>query len=86
LWSVAVHDRFNEGTNYSFEEKMNEAKRRYRAQKTGADRAASARRTAALPKFKKKPKKLTTTQERAQMAAMGLPTQFTGRGKKRTSS
>eukprot|EP01049_Picozoa_sp_SAG25_P009883 SAG25_NODE_1022_length_4256_cov_10.307914_3_plen_85_part_00 len=78
-----MHDRFNEGTNYSFEEKMNEAKRRYRAQKTGADQATSARRPAALPKFKKKPKKLTTTQERAQMAAMGLPTQFTGRGKKK---
>ena len=77
--------QFNEGTNYSFQEKMNEAKRRYRAQKAGqaqsAARAASARATAALPKFKKKQKKLTATQERAQMASMGLPTQFTGRGK-----
>ena len=39
--------QFNEGTNYSFQEKMNEAKRRYRAQKAGqaqsAARAASAR-------------------------------------------
>ena len=50
--------QFNEGTNYSFQEKMNEAKRRYRAQKAGqaqsAARAASARATAALPKFQKK--------------------------------
>jgi hypothetical protein len=80
--------QFNEGTNYSFQEKMNEAKRRYRAQKAGqaqsAAQGASARRTAALPKFqKRKPgKRSQDTQERAQMAALGLPTQFTGRGKK----
>jgi hypothetical protein len=66
----------------SFAERIAEAKKRHRQNKKEAsERSAikqSAQRIRALPKIPKKPK--SAAHQRAQMASMGLPTQFTGRG------